>query len=203
MCIGTHSKKESACIKPKVKQYMTQKRRKLLRCAWWEHTCMQCEYRRTQRAGYQRGQSVRQKCNRGGERELWESEKSCDWDGALVIFGSVSTLQSGRRIFPRAARPSDGTQRHRERARECEGAREEVTQHSSPNESTRLLRQLKQDDPPPPPNLLKHPSTPSVLDHWRLHFTPWLALILPKMSLYETLPFLQDKTETHTHTQRP
>lgn len=81
----------------------------------------------------------------------WSGRENRDCDSALVIFGSVLTLlSSGWRIFPQDAQPSDGAQRLGERARECEGVREEVTQHSSPNESARFLRQLKQDDPPPP-----------------------------------------------------
>lgn len=134
----------------------------------------------------------------GKEQRLGRS--ACD------IWLRFDTLQSGPRIFPRAARPSDGTQRHKERARECEGAREEVTPHSSPNDSARLLRQLKQDTHPPLPKLSPlHQSC--LLDHYRLRFTPRLAPILPKMPLCETVPFLYDKSEaphvyvrTHTHT---
>lgn len=129
------------------------------------------------------------KCNRErgreGERAVREWKEQRLWLSSCDIWLDFDTPQSGRRIFPRAARPSD-------RARASEGVwRSERGghTHSSPKESARLLRQLKQDDPPTPLNIppLHHFC---LLDHWRLHSTPWLTLILPKMSLHETQPFL-------------
>lgn len=79
----------------------------------------------------------------------WRKREDCDSDIAPVIIGSVSTLSSGRRIFPRAAGSSDGAQRLREQPRECKRVRVEVIPHSRLNELARLFRQLKQNDPLP------------------------------------------------------
>lgn len=116
-----------------------------------------------QNAEYQRGQSLRQKCNRERERELWENGESWDCDWALVIFGSISTLcsldgESSHEPLDRLTEPE--THRRAERGSVKERERRSPT-HSSPKEPARLLRQLKWDDPPPYP--LKYPSTPSVL----------------------------------------
>lgn len=102
---------------------------------------MQCEYQSIQEVS----QSDRK--NGGREWELWESKKMCNWEGDIVIFGSISTHH--RLDGESSHEPLDRLTAHRE----SESEQEEVTQHSRPKESARLLRQLKQDDPDPPPNL--------------------------------------------------
>lgn len=139
-------------------------------------------------------------CNR-------EKSESCErvkriWPSSCDIWLHFDTLQSGRRIFPRAVRPSN---RARDNEREWPGERERARDEVTHIPESRRVGQTPQTIKTRWPSL-SHPFNiplfhqSCLLDQRRLYSTPWLTLILPKMPLHDTQPFVHDITpKTHTN----
>lgn len=170
----------------------TQHTDRLLRCG---HTQMQRRQMRTESRCEEVSQSDRTVSE--GESESCERVKSAATAAALLWY-LAPFRQSGRRIFPRAAWPSDGAKSHTERAKGVWGSKRGGHQTFQSQRVSQTPQTIKTRWPP-----LSQPTQPlKTTLHSISRVCPTTegsssrhySLTLPKMSRHE-----HDGTGTHTH----